>query len=78
VANAGALMHAVACRDKSLFVLVHEPGPALNHVYDVKFCFVDVPTSALLGSTVGFNELNQKSTSGGLGYAKIAVQKKVP
>jgi len=43
----------------------------------VKFCFVGVPASAFLGSTVGFNELNQKSTSGGLGYAKIAIQKKV-
>jgi hypothetical protein len=36
-----------------------------------------MPASAFLGSTVGFNELNQKSTSGGLGYAKIAIQKKV-
>src|SRR5258705_8811413 len=75
--DTGALMNAVASRDQRFLVLVHETGPAFQHVHDVKIRTVIMPTRPFLRRAAGSDELRKHFAGGCVRDPEITIDKEV-
>jgi hypothetical protein len=68
VHDARPLVNAITGRHQMLLVLIHEPGPALQHDDDVKIIGVTVPSGAFLRRLLRAHQLGDDPAAGRFGY----------